>query len=102
MVGRKKKATTKSKGGKTRVKMRKKTVKRAVAKRTKTSAKKRTTKKRGSAASKRVQARQQRRGAMPVVEETVIDVVDEPLPGVVRVTEIEEMQIVVPGSKEKK
>lgn len=98
MASRRKRATAKSKGGKTRTTMRKKTVKRAVAKRTKKSAKKRTTKTRRSGLSKRIQARRQKRGATPVVETTVIDVVDEPLPGVVRLTEIEEMEVSVPNS----
>lgn len=35
---------------------------------------------------------------VPVVEGEIIDVVDEPMPGVVRVTEIETMRITVPGS----
>jgi len=35
-----------------------------------------------------------------VVKETIIDVVDELLPGVVRLTEIEEMEVSVPDSEE--
>jgi hypothetical protein len=100
MASRRKRATTKSKGSKIRATMRKKTVKRAVAKRTKKSAKKPTRRARRSAVSKRIQARQQKRGATPVVEETIIDVIDEPLPGVVRLTEIEEMEVSVPDSEE--
>lgn len=80
--------------------MRKTTVKRAAAKRTKKSAKKRTTKTRRSGPSKRIQSRQQKRGATPVIEETVIDIVDEPLPGVMRVTEIEETEVRVPDTEE--
>ncbi len=95
-----KRRTTKSKVGKRRATIRKKTVKRAVAKSTKKSAKKRTAKMRRTGASKRIQARQQRRGAAPVVKQTVIDVVDEPLPGVVRVTEIEETEVTVPDTDE--
>ena len=98
MIIRKKRAATKSKGRKARATTRKKTVKRAVAKRTKKSAKKRATKTRRSGASKRVQSRQQKGGATPVVEETVIDIIDEPLPGVVRVTEIEETEVRAPNS----
>ena len=50
--------------------------------------------------SKRIQTRQPKRGTTPVVEETVIDIVDEPLPGVVRLTEIEEIEVSVPDSEE--
>lgn len=84
MASRKKRATRKSKGGKNRATMRKK---RAVAKRTRRSAGKRA-KTRRSGLSKRVTARQ-KRGVTPVVETTVVDVVDEPLAGIVRVTQIE-------------
>ena len=92
--------TTKSKVGKRRATIRKKAVKRAVAKRTKKGAKKRTAKTRRTGVSKRIQARQQKHGAAPVVEKTVIDVVDEPLPGLVRVTEIEETEVTVRDAKE--
>ena len=100
MVSRKKRATTKSKGRKTRGTTRKKAVKRAVAKPTKKSAKKRTAKTRRSGVSKRIQARQQKPGATPVVEKTIVDIIDEPLPGVVRVTEIEETDVRLPDSEE--
>jgi len=99
MASRKKRTTTKSKG-KTRTTMRKKPVKRGAAKRTKKSAKKRTVKTRRAPISKRIQARQQKRGATPVVEQTVIDVIDELLPGVVRVTEIEETKVTLPDSED--
>ena len=95
-----KRRTTKSKVGKRRATIRKKAVKRAVAKRTKKSAKKPTRRARRTGVSKRIQTRQPKRGATPVVEETVIDIVDEPLPGVVRLTEIEEMEVSVPDSEE--
>jgi hypothetical protein len=94
-------ATTKPKGGKARAKLRKKTLKRAAAKRTKKIAKKRTTKTRRSAPAKRIQSRQQKRGATPVVEETVVEIIDEPLPGVVRVTEIEETEVRGPDTQDK-
>jgi len=97
MASRKKRTTTKSKS-KTRARMRKKTVKRGAAKRTKKIAKKRTAKTRRAPISKRIQARQQKPGATPVVEETVIDVIDEPLPGVLRVTEIEETDVTLPDT----
>ena len=95
----KKRRTTKSKVGKRRATIRKKTVKRAVAKRTKKSAKK-PRKPRRSAVSKRIQVRQQKRGATPVVEKTIIDVIDEPLPGIVRLTEIEEMEVAARDTEE--
>ena len=98
MAKRRKGATTKSKVGKTRAKLRKKTVKRAAARRTKKSAKARAAKASRGEVSKRIQARQQKPGATPVVEKTVIDVVDEPLPGIVRVTEIEETEVSAPDS----
>jgi hypothetical protein len=37
----------------------------------------------------------------PAVEDAVIDIVDEPAPGVVRVTEIEKVSVGVPDSDEK-
>lgn len=33
---------------------------------------------------------------IPVVEGEIIDVIDEPVPGIVRVTEIEEVSVAVP------
>jgi len=93
-----KRQTAKSRGGKKRATIRKKTVKRTVAKRTKKTVKKRTTKARRSGGWKRIEARQPTQ--TPVVRETVVDVVDEPLPGVVRVTEIEEMEVTVPETDE--
>ena len=62
-----KKRTTKSKVGKRRAMMRKKTVKRAVAKRTKKRAKKPTRRARRTGVAKWIPARQQKRGATPVV-----------------------------------
>jgi len=50
---------------------------------------------------KRIQAPRQKRGATPVVETTIIDVVDQPLPGVVRLTEIEEMDVAMRDNDEK-
>jgi hypothetical protein len=93
MVSRKKRATTKSKGRRIRAATRKKTAQRVVAKPTKNSTEKRTAKTRRSGVQKRVQEHRQKSGATPVVEETVIDVVEEPLPGVVRITEIEETNV---------
>jgi hypothetical protein len=100
MARKRKRATTRSKRGKKRPAMRKKAVKRPAPKRTKKSVKKRPVKTRRVTASKRVQARRPKRGVTPVVQQTVIDVVDEPLPGVMRVTEIEETEVSVPESKD--
>ena len=80
--------------------MRKKTVKRVVAKRPKKGTKKRSTRTGRSGVSKRIKARQQKHEARPVIEETVVDMVDQPLPGVVRLTEIEEMEVSVPDPEE--
>jgi hypothetical protein len=93
MARRTRRATTKSKGAKTRATLRKKTVKRAATKRTKKTAKTGAKITRRSPPAKRVQSRQQKRGAPHVVEETVVDIIDEPLPGVVRITEIEETAV---------
>jgi hypothetical protein len=101
MDRRTRRATTKTKSGKTRATMRKKTIKHAAAKRTKKTAKTRAKKARRSPPAKRIQSRQQKPGATPVVEETVVDIIDEPLPGVVRVTEIEETDVRVPDTEDK-
>ena len=42
----------------------------------------------------------QPRTAKPVVQDTIIDVIDEPVPGVIRVTEIEEISVASPDSDE--
>jgi hypothetical protein len=63
-------------------------------------AKKPTRRARRTGVSKRIQARQPKHGATPVVEETVIDVIDEPLPGIVRLTEIEETEVTLPDTEE--
>ncbi len=42
--------------------------------------------------------RQQTEEMIPVVQSEVIDVVDEPVPGVVRVTEIEQTRVTLPDS----
>lgn len=33
----------------------------------------------------------------PIVEDTIVDVIDEPIPGVVRVTEYETIRVTTPG-----
>jgi len=93
MASRKKRSTIKSRNRKTRATRRKKTAKRAAVRQTKKSAKKRATKTRRSDPSRRIKSRQQKGGATPVLQETVVDIIDEPLPGVVRVTEIEETEV---------
>ena len=50
--------------------------------------------------AKRARERQQRQPARPTVKDTVIDIVDEPVPGVLRVTEIEEVSVAVPDAEE--
>jgi len=50
--------------------------------------------------AKRARERQQGQPATPTVEDTIIDVVDEPVPGVLRVTEIEEVSVAVPDAEE--
>lgn len=94
---RKKRATVR-KTKSQKVKAAKKPVKRA------TSGKSRRTTKRVAAEPSRkwVSARKPRpaKQMVPVVEGEIIDVVDEPMPGVVRVTEIETMRVTVPGSDE--
>ena len=54
----------------------------------------------GSGKAKRVRARQQKQPSKPAVEDTIIDVIDEPVPGVLRVTEIEEVSVAVPDTEE--
>jgi hypothetical protein len=67
----------------------------------KAAAKKRTIKRTArKRASKRTQVRQPSQDAAPVVQDTIIDIVDEPLPGVVRITEIEEVSAALPESEE--
>ena len=98
MASRKKRTTAKSKRGKARATTRKKTVKRVAPKGTKRTLQEtcqkdaswRTIKDAPSAPTKAEQQRLQ-------VEQTVIDVVDEPVPGIVRITEIEEVGVAVPG-----
>jgi hypothetical protein len=99
MAKRKKRAAarkTKSKRAKTA----RKSVKRAVGRKSRRTAKKVA----GKTSRKRVSARKRatppRRQAVPVVEGEIIDVVDEPLPGVVRVTEIEATRVTLPDSKD--
>lgn len=101
MASGKKRVAAKSKRGKVRSKLRKKAVARAASRRTKTPTKKRIKK---TVARKRVpqrpKARQPSRRPAPVVEDTIVDIVDEPLPGVTQVTEIEEVSVAMPGDEQ--
>jgi hypothetical protein len=89
----------KSKVGSPRNKMRKKVAKRAAPKKTKRksgSTKSRT----GLGKQKQTRSRQQKKPLKLAVGGTTIDVVDEPAPGVLRVTEIEEINVGMFGSEE--
>jgi hypothetical protein len=101
MAGRKKRVarTAKAPGGKARVRKRKLVAKRAAPKKAKKTAKKLATKSRPRA-KKRIKARQAKQFRPPVIEDTIVDVIDEPVPGVVRVTEIEEVSAALPDSQE--
>ena len=87
----------KLKRGSARTKMRKKVTKRAAPKRAKRASK---PSKPSARVAKRVKARQQQRPPKPMVEDTIIDVIDEPVPGVLRITEIEEVSVTVPDAEE--
>jgi hypothetical protein len=97
MARKKKRVVVKSRRSKGSPKPRKKTISRATSRKKKAVTKKRAVKK---AIRKRVsqppKARQQSRRPAPIVEDTIVDVIDEPLPGVMRVTEIEEVRVAVP------
>jgi hypothetical protein len=59
-------------------------------------AKRATPKKRPSKAVAKMVPRKTLRQGVPVVEDTIIDVIDEPIPGVVRVTEYETIRMTTP------
>jgi hypothetical protein len=92
---------TKSTRAKTRTKPRKKALTRAAS-----GKKKKTAKKLAPGRSRRTpplarrQAQRPRRPAKPVIEDTIVDVIDEPLPGVTRITEIEEVSVAMPDDGE--
>ena len=95
----------KSKGGKARKKsLRKNAPKHAAPKKAKKVATKRlTTKARRGGVSKRTRARKQKQNLRPAVgtvETAIIDVIEEPVPGVVTITEFEDVRIPVPDSDE--
>jgi hypothetical protein len=62
----------------------------------KKASKRATPKKRPPKSAAKKPPRKARRQGMPVVEDTVIDVIDEPVPGVVRVTEYETIRTTTP------
>ena len=60
-------------------------------------AKRATTKKRPRKTSAKKAPRKVGRQRVPVIEDTIIDVVDEPVPGVARVTEYETVSLTTPN-----
>jgi len=48
----------------------------------------------------RAQVRQPKQPPTPAIEDTIIDVIDEPVPGVLRVTEIEEIRVATTDSEQ--
>jgi len=96
MASRKKRiAKVKSSRNKAGAKTRKGAAKRTELKRVKKTARKT----RRPGAKRRIQTLQPSK-AKPVVQDTIIDVIDEPVPGVIRVTEIEEISVASPDSDE--
>ncbi len=108
MANRTKRVATrkvKSRGGKARTKvLRKKAVNRAAPKKAKKAAGKTTKRpatkaRRGGVTQTRARKRKQSlRPAAGVVETAIIDVIEEPVPGVVTVTEFEATSVAVPDS----
>jgi hypothetical protein len=62
----------------------------------KKAAKRATPKKRSRKTTAKIAPRKAPRQKVPVVEDTIIDVIDEPVPGVVRVTEYETIRTTTP------
>jgi hypothetical protein len=62
----------------------------------KKAAKRATPKKRPRKTTAKIAPRKAPRRKVPVVEDTIIDVIDEPVPGVVRVTEYETIRTTTP------
>jgi len=83
--------------GSARSKLHKKVAKRVAPKRAKKTSRPSQPK---SGITKRVQAHQQKQPPKPAVKDTIIDVIDEPVPGVLRVTEIEEVSVALPDAEE--
>jgi hypothetical protein len=102
MAKRKKRAAarkTKARRTKRRAKARKLVGKRAAPKRTRKAAKKLSAKRR-LRSKERIRARERTQLRTPVVQDTIIDVIDESVPGVIRVTEIEDVNVAMPESEE--
>jgi hypothetical protein len=66
----------------------------------KKAAKRATPKKRPRKTTAKTAPRKAPRQNVPVVEDTIIDVIDEPVPGVVRVTEYETIRTTTPKTEE--
>ena len=111
MAKRRKVRATKSKTSKRRAKTAKTVVKRAVGKKSRRKSKTVAAKVSPRRTSKKVAARTARTRASrpknvsppkpqaaPIVQGEIIDVIDEPVPGVMRVTEIEETRVTVRGA----
>jgi hypothetical protein len=62
----------------------------------KKAAKRATPKKRPRKTTAKMAPRKASRQRVPIVEDTIIDVIDEPVPGVVRVTEYETIRMTTP------
>jgi hypothetical protein len=87
---------TKAKVSKKRTQAGKKSVRRAVGKKSRKTAKTSAAKKMRKRVTSLKRVRPHTQEAPSAVETMVIDVVDEPIPGVVRVTEIEETRVTLP------
>ena len=107
MAKRKKRAKTGSaKRRKTRKAVAKKTTKRAAPRKAKKSAKKASTKlmkkPRPGVGKPRARKKKPVSASTPIVETEIIDVVEEPVPGVVTVTEFESGRLIFPDTEDEK
>lgn len=91
---------TKSKGSQPRSKPHRKSVVRATSSKREKGSKKRLSKTTRKRASRRPQALRRSQGTAPVLQDTIVDIVDESLPGIVRVTEIEEVGVAMPDEED--
>ena len=89
---------TKSKAFKRKTTATKKSVKRATGGKSRRTSKKVAPKKLRKQPSARKRPSPPRKQVVPVVEGEIIDVVDEPVPGIIRVTEVEATRVTVPDS----
>lgn len=97
MAKRKKRASVRKMKSK-KVKAAKKSVKRVTSRKSRRTAKKVAAKTSPRRTSRPRRASPQKRPMVPVVEGEIVDVVDEPVPGVVRMTEIETTRLTLPDS----